>query len=96
MNCGMNVRKNPTITTTAASRLQKSEYILPVIFGHQKCRPASQASSIPPTMVKWKCAITKYVSCRWMSEPIVPRCSPVSPPMVNRKRNPMEKIIGAS
>ena len=34
-------------------------YILPVIFGHQKCMPAKYAITIPPTMMKWKWATTK-------------------------------------
>ena len=35
MNCGPNVRLNPAKTMTAATFAQMSEYILPVIFGHQ-------------------------------------------------------------
>src|SRR4051794_9896903 len=96
MNCGMNVTKNPKQMVIADSRLQKSEYIFPVIFGHQKCSPACQPSIIPPTIVKWKWATTKYVSCRWMSDPMTPRYRPVIPPMVNNAMNPSENNIGAS
>ena len=39
MNCGKNVRLKPTNTMMAATLEKNSEYIRPVIFGHQKCRP---------------------------------------------------------
>ena len=36
-----------------------SGYMRPVILGHQKCTPARNAISMPPTMTKWKWATMK-------------------------------------
>src|SRR6185437_2687469 len=47
-------------------------------------------------MMKWKCAMTKYVSCRWMSAESVARTSPVSPPIVKRPTKPSAYSMGAS
>src|SRR4051812_42984933 len=79
----------------ADARLQKSEYITPNIFGHQKWIAAMYASTIPPTITKWKWATMKYVSCRWMSVPRVARNRPVTPPTVNSTRNARVNSIGA-
>ena len=51
MNCGKNVRLKPTNTSTAEALASASVYILPVIFGHQKCRPPMNAMIAPPTMM---------------------------------------------
>ncbi len=61
-NCGKNVALNPRNVVIAAKRAHASEYMRPVTLGHQKCSPAIYADTVPPTMTKWKCAITKYVS----------------------------------
>jgi len=50
MNCGKNVRLKPIKRITAASFPIDSGYILPVILGHQKCKPAITALTIPPTI----------------------------------------------
>src|SRR5262245_20889742 len=52
--------------------------------------------TVQPTMMKWKWATTKYVSCTWMSTASVARKTPVSPPIVNSPRKPSAYSIGAS
>ena len=51
MNCGKNVRLNPTKTTIAANLAMNSGYMRPNIFGHQKWMPPRYAITIPPTMM---------------------------------------------
>src|SRR5215472_5260423 len=96
MNCGMKVKMNPMKVVTAANFESDSGYMRPVIFGHQKCTPARNAISMPPTITKWKCATMKYVSVKWMSMPSEPRNTPVTPPIVNSPRKPNEYNIGVS
>ncbi len=51
MNCGKKVTLKPMKIRKAEIRPQASIYIRPVIFGHQKCRPPRNASTVPPTMM---------------------------------------------
>ena len=48
MNCGKNVRLKPANTRIADVFASDSLYILPVIFGHQWCRPPRKAMTVPP------------------------------------------------
>src|SRR5205085_430219 len=41
-----------------------------------------------PTMMKWKWATTKYVSCQCTSSATVASATPVMPPNTRKKRNP--------
>src|SRR5258708_5031428 len=41
----------------------------------------------------WKCAIIKYVSCKWISSVELPRKMPVNPPEINRLTKPMANIM---
>src|SRR5207237_7789067 len=41
-----------------------------------------------PTMMKWKWATTKYVSCQCTSSATVASATPVIPPKTRKKRNP--------
>ena len=41
-----------------------------------------------PTMMKWKWATTKYVSCQWTSSDTVATAMPVMPPNTMKNRKP--------
>ena len=41
-----------------------------------------------PTMMKWKWATTKYVSCQCTSSDTVATAMPVMPPNTTKKRKP--------
>ena len=88
----MNVRKNPTKMSSAASRLHQSEYIRPVIFGHQKCSPAKYAEHHPADHHEVEVGDDEVrvvqVDVRAAS---AARNSPVSPPMVNSTMNASAK-----
>src|SRR6185369_345011 len=50
--------------------------------------------SVPPTMMKWKCATTKYVSVQCTSSEDVATATPVMPPNTNRNMKPKKYSIG--
>src|SRR3970040_2106642 len=95
MNCGPNVRLKPANTIIAATFAQMSEYIRPVIFGHQKCRPAKYPMIAPPTMMKWKWATKKYVSGMWTSTPSAAVKRPVRRQTGTKPGDAIAQIIGA-
>src|SRR4029078_9255839 len=48
-----------------------------------------------PTMMKWKCATTKYVSCQCTSSETVATAMPVMPPNTMKNRKPQMYTSGA-
>jgi hypothetical protein len=50
-NCTRNVTLNPMKMSAQAVRPQRSEYIRPVILGHQWCSPPIIAIRAPPIIV---------------------------------------------
>jgi hypothetical protein len=57
--------------------------------GYHSVNPIITPYTAPRLRTKWKCPTTKYVSCKRRSNELLLNVIPVSPPKVNRNRNPV-------
>src|ERR1700732_1736452 len=60
----------------------------PNIFGNQKYMPANIPKIAATPMIKWKCATTKYPSCKYRSSDGCAKNILERPPLTNSDTNP--------
>src|SRR6202047_3406452 len=65
----------------------------PNIFGNQKYMPANIPKIAATPMIRWKCATTKYPSCKYKSSDGCAKNSPERPPLTNSDTNPRANSI---
>src|SRR5690606_39044833 len=88
-----NTKYAPTKVSQKCRYPSFSFIIRPNNLGYQWYTPQSMPNMDADPITKWKCATTKYVSCKLMSNAELPTYSPVNPPEMKNDTIPMANNI---
>src|SRR6267154_2807468 len=91
---GMKTQYVPTNVNQKCHRPRLSFIMRPNILGNQSYVAAKIPKIEATPMIKWKCPVTKAVSCNGISSVGCARNGPLIPPDTNKETNPMANSIG--